>query len=596
MITLDFETEGIVGNPLVHPPKPVGLAIWAEWSDPKYVTNWTYMRDIWLWALSSDDLLFHNAPFDLSVGLHWLGGKEPKWERVHDTMFILFQQDPYSHSLSLKPSADRLLDLPAQEENDLHNWILANVPEATAKTAGAYICRAPVQLVAPYAIGDVYRTRLLFDKYIGGISLEAYDRERRLAPKLRASSVKGIRLDRERLEIDTNTCLESMSTCDDRIYERLGCEEFNIGSGIQLADRLDKAGLVDNWILTPKGRRSTAKDNLIKVCKDLDLVQLLAYRSTMKTCTGTFMLPWLNFSEEDGRVHTEWNQVANDEGVHAGARTGRLSSSRPNFQNPPNPFGITVPEGLVDLPNMRGYLLPEEHHIWIQRDFSSQEIRILAHFEDGALLAAYINDPFLDPHEMARQLILQITEFLYERKDVKITGFSIIYGAGVPGLAQQLGRPKGVAFELREAYFKAMPAAAQLAASTRARGQSGGFITTWGGRQYYTEPSKVVNGRMRSFEYKLLNYLIQGSAGDQTKQVLNDWWEDYKDPETIFMTTIHDELNASTPLDTWRGEMQQLQAAMDQPLFDAPMRSEGSYGKNWGALKKMTREMDYGTG
>jgi len=596
MITLDFETEGIVGNPLVHPPKPVGLAIWAEGSDPEYITGWYEMEQAWLWALDSDDLLFHNAPFDLSIGLHWLGGEEPKWERVHDTMFILFQQDPYSHSLSLKPSADRLLDLPAQEENDLHNWILANVPEATAKTAGAYICRAPVQLVAPYAIGDVYRTRLLFDKYIGGISLEAYDRERRLAPKLRASSVKGIRLDRERLEIDTNTCLESMSTCDDRIYERLGCEEFNIGSGIQLADRLDKAGLVDNWILTPKGRRSTAKDNLIKVCKDLDLVQLLAYRSTMKTCTGTFMLPWLNFSEEDGRVHTEWNQVANDEGVHAGARTGRLSSSRPNFQNPPNPFGITVPEGLVDLPNMRGYLLPEEHHIWIQRDFSSQEIRILAHFEDGALLAAYINDPFLDPHEMARQLILQITEFLYERKDVKITGFSIIYGAGVPGLAQQLGRPKGVAFELREAYFKAMPAAAQLAASTRARGQSGGFITTWGGRQYYTEPSKVVNGRMRSFEYKLLNYLIQGSAGDQTKQVLNDWWEDYKDPETIFMTTIHDELNASTPLDTWRGEMQQLQAAMDQPLFDAPMRSEGSYGKNWGALKKMTREMDYGTG
>ncbi len=602
MITLDFETEAIVGNPLVHPPKPVGLAVMFEHDPSTYITNWDDMKVVWLTALGSNEsLLFHHAPFDLSVGLHWLGGTEPNWERIHDTVFILFQHDPYSDSLALKPSADLYLDLPPQEENELHEWILANVPEATPKTAGAYICLAPVHLVAPYAKGDVLRTRLIFDKFINGISKEAYDRERRLSPLLRASSVKGIRLDRERLEMDTNACLKSMSTCDDRIFQRLKCKEFNIGSGVQLANALESAGLVDEWILTPpsktypNGQRSTAKDNLIKVCKDEELVKLLVYRSTMKTCTGTFMLPWLEFSKEDGRVHTEWNQVANDEGRRAGARTGRLSSSRPNFQNPPNPFGLSIPDGLVSLPNMRSYLLPEEGHIWIKRDFSSQEIRILAHFEDGALMESYIADPFLDPHEMARQMIYTMINVLYERKDVKITGFSIIYGAGVPGLAHQLGRPRGEAFDLREAYFKAMPAAQQLATSTRARGRSGGHITTWGGREYCTEPSKVINGQMRSFEYKLLNYLIQGSAGDQTKQVLCDWWEDFKGPETVFMTTIHDEFNISAPVDTWRHEMSALRFSMDQSLFDVPMRSEGSYGENWGSLVKMTREEDYGS-
>lgn len=594
MNTLDFETEAIVGNPLVHPPKPIGLAIYTPDSDPEYITDWSSMKEAWLWSLDNGPLLFHNAPFDLSVGLNWLGGREPDWTEVHDTIFLLFQKDPYSHSLSLKPSADHYLDLPPQEEQALHDWILRNVPEATKSTVGAYICRAPVSLVAPYAKGDVLRTRLLFDKLIGDVNREAYDRERRLAPKLRQSSIKGIRVDRERLESDYDACIKSLSACDDRIYSKLGGGEFNIGSGIQLADRLDRAGLVDNWILTPKGRRSTAKDNLVKVCKDPDIVKLLAYRSTMSTCVGTFMGPWLKFSEEDGRVHTEWNQVANDEGVHAGTRTGRLSSSRPNFQNPPNPFGLVIPEGLVGLPIMRSYLLPEDGHIWIKRDFSSQEIRILAHFEDGALMWAYIDNPFLDPHEMARQLIHQITGVWYERKDVKITGFSIIYGSGVPGLAQQLNRPRGEAFELREAYFKAMPAAAKLAASTRARGRSGGAIRTWGGRLYYVEPSKMINGRMRSFDYKLLNYLIQGSAGDQTKQVLCDWWEDYAGPDSVFMTTIHDELNASVPKDSWRIEMKQLQAAMDQDYFDCPMRSEGEYGLNWGELKKMTMAEDYG--
>jgi DNA polymerase-1 len=597
LITLDFETEAIVGNPMVRPPKPVGLAVLRtnRECDGLYLTDWELMKTAWREVLASNEpLLFQNAPFDLSVGLHWLGGEEPKWERVHDTMFILFQTNPYSHSLSLKPSADHYLDLPPQEEEHLHNWILQHVPEATKSTAGAYISLAPVQLVSPYAIGDVFRTRLLFDRLIDGINISAYEREQRLSPKLRESSIKGIRLDQARLQKDYDACLKSMSTCDDRIYERLGCEEFNIGSGIQLADRLDRAGLVDDWILTPKGRRSTAKDNLIKVCKDAELVALLAYRSTMKTCTGTFMSPWLEFSQEDGRVHTEWNQVANDEGVHAGARTGRLSSSRPNFQNPPNPFGMAIPTGLSPLPNMRSYLLPEKNHVWIKRDFSSQELRILAHFEDGALMEAYNADAFLDPHEMARELIHQHTGVWYPREDVKQTGFGIIYGMGVPGLAQQLGRPRGEAYTLREAYFGAMPAAAMLASSTRARGRSGGVITTWGGREYATEPPKVIHGQMRTFEYKLLNYLIQGSAGDQTKQVLCDWWEDFRDPDDVFMTTIHDEINVSVPEEHWHKDMSALRIAMDQDLFDVPMRSEGFHGAHWGSLTKMTKEEDYG--
>lgn len=622
MITLDFETEAITVNPLWRPPRPVGLAIYGPPNDPFYLTDWEEIKATWLAFINSEiPLLFHNAQFDLAVGLKWLGGKEPHWERVHDTLFLLFLKDPYSTSLSLKPSADKYLDLPPQEQDALHRWILEHIPDATPSTAGAYISHAPVDLVAPYAKGDVYRTRLLYDKFIGELGGEAYDRERRLAPKLRASSSIGIRVDRERLERDYEFCKGSLATADTRIYERLKCEPFNINSPNELAERMDKAGSVSEWILTPTGRRSTSKDNLQKVCNDPELTQLLVYRNTMKTCTGTFMLPWINFSAEDGRVHTEWNQVANDEGLHAGTRTGRLSSSRPNFQNAPNifkgmdrrgnnlytnapiptelreytPFDSDILEGLAPLPNMRSYLLPEVGHIWIKRDFSSQEIRILAHFEDGTLLEAYINDPWLDPHAMAQQLIETMMGLRYERKDVKITGFSIIYGSGIGGLASQLNRPPHEAHDLREAYMQAMPAAKALAKSTRNRGRSGQAIKTWGGRLYYTEPPKIVGGALRSYEYKLLNYLIQGSAGDQTKQVINDWWEQYKGVDTVFLVTIHDEINASVPAEYWMQEMRQLRLAMDQPLFDCPMRSEGEHGPNWGSLTKLTREKDYDT-
>lgn len=592
MITLDFETEAIAGNPLVNPPAPCGLAHIGilDDSSPVYTQGYESMQEIWHTALNSrEELLFHNAPFDLSVGLKWLGGQQPDWERVHDTVFLLFLDDPYSLSLGLKPSAARYLEEEPEEQDELHAWILANIPEATAKNAGAFISRAPGPLVAKYAQGDVRRTLGLFNLLHPKVPRGAYDRERRLSPILVKSSQHGIRVDRKRLGTDLEVCSDGLAASEVAIFKRLGCEPFNIGSGVQLADRLDKAGAVSKWFYTPKGRKSTAKDNLMQGISDKELLKLLTYRSTMSTCVGTFMTPWYEMSEADDRVHTQWNQVANDERGHVGARTGRLSSSRPNFQNPPNPFDWAIPGGLPPLPNMREYLLPEEGHVWIKRDFSSQEIRILAHFEDGELMLAYQSDPFLDPHSMAQELIRQITMVLYERPDVKITGFSIIYGSGVPGLSQQLKRPPHEAFELREAYFKAMPAAAQLAASTRARGKSGGVITTWGGRQYPCEPPKIVKGRMRTFEYKLLNYLIQGSAADQTKQVLCDWDETYN-VNGVFMATIHDEINLSVPADNWEGEMEMLRLAMDQDLFDVPMRSEGFVGPNWGSLEKLENE------
>ncbi len=590
MITLDFETEGIEGNPLVLPPMPIGLAV--DWGNGHcdYYDGLVEAEKYWCKALNTrEPLLFHNAPFDLSVGCFWFNTKWPPWERVHDTIFLLFLDDPYSHSLGLKPSAERYLGEVPEEQNLLHEWILANVPDASPKSAGAYISFAPVTLVAPYAKGDVRRTKGLYDKLHPSCAREAYDRERRLSPILVESSRHGIRVDREKLELDLDICSAGLIASEQLIYHRLNCEPFNIGSGPQLAEQLDKAGVVSQWFLTPKGRRSTSKDNLMQGISDTELLDLLTYRSTMSTCVGTFMRPWYEFSESDGRVHTEWSQVANDERGHAGARTGRLSSARPNFQNPPNPFEWRIPTGLPVLPNMRDYLLPEEGHLWIKRDFSSQEIRILAHFEDGDLMRAYQENPFLDPHKMAQFLIDQITGITYPRDDVKVTGFSIIYGSGARGLASQLKRPLGEACDLREAYFKAMPAAASLAQSTRNRGKSGGTVTTWGGRPYPAEPSKMVKGRIRSFEYKLLNYLIQGSAGDQTKQVICDWVELYNF-DGVFMATIHDEINASVPEYTWKYEMIQLRKAMDQELFDVPMRSEGFVGPTWGQLEKLENE------
>lgn len=203
----------------------------------------------------------------------------------------------------------------------------------------------------------------------------------------------------------------------------------------------------------------------------------------------------------------------------------------------------------------------------------------------------YRANPAFDPHQMATDKIEQIMGRLYPRKKVKIVAFSIIYGSGIPGLASQLGSSHGEAQEMQRAYYAAMPSVPALAKATKARGRAGGAITTWGGRQYYMEV-KLVGDSMRRFDYKLLNYLIQGSAADQTKQVICDWWED-PDRTAVFMATIHDEINASAPAEEWGHEMKRLRIHMDADLLDVPMRSEGFYGESWGTLNAIDPVVEY---
>ena len=610
-ITIDFETHAIEGNPLVKPPRPVGVAVWVPGTEPTYLA-WghpegnnisfadahEYLHKI---SRTQRPLLFHNAPFDISVQNRefcnaqylWINDG---WKRYHDTLPLVFLADPYASTFSLKPSADRWLGMAADEQTELYDWIVRNVPGATAKTAGAYISRAPVDLVAPYAIGDVVRTRRLFDLLhprICELGMEqAYDRERQLMPTLLHGTQRGIRIDRHTLEHHERVYSKALAICDSRIRERIGYDG-DIDRSERFAEALESSGAVPNFKRTEKtGKRSFAVGNLEIAIPEVKIAY--EYRSALATCLQTFIRPWLTLSETDGRLHPNWNSVRQAKGDYhsKGARTGRLSSDSPNFQNVPAEFTdvlgnpLDIPEGLPPLPAMRQYILPEEGHVWVKRDQSSQEIRILAHFEDGSLAEAYRANPNLDPHTMAQDLIVALIGIKYARKDIKITGFSIIYGTGANGLSIQLGQSYEEAYKIKESYLTAMPSVRALMQDVQARGKNNQPIRTWGGRLYYAEPPKLIDGRMRDFAYKLLNYLIQGSAADQTKQNICDW-ETTRHWEDTFLATVHDEINISCPEGEWRRGMETLRQAMEKPLFDVPSLSEGYVGPNWHNLEKV---------
>lgn len=596
MLTVDFETEAIQGNPIYNPPRPVGVSIKREGEESHYLA-WGHPTENncsfedgkakLLTALHEDKegYLAHNAPFEASILQRHFGYVQKDPLKVHDTQYLLFLTDPYATSFSLKPSAERILGLPPDEQNEVMRWVLAHVPGSKKSDWGAYICKAPGKMVGRYAVGDTDRTRALYDvlypRVLQAGMLEPYRREQHLMPILTASSQRGVRLDTARLEQDIATYSAAKRTAEDYIHKQLG--DFNIDSDEELASALERTGQVTAWVLTATGRRSTSRKNLVGRVKDPALLAYLAYRGVLSTCLGTFALPWLEQARaEEGRLHPQWNQVRADKGTDndmSGTRTGRMSCRNPNLQNPPNEFeSLVIPEGLPPPMIMRRYLLPEEGHVWLKRDFSAQEMRIMAHFAEGRLFDAFCLDPATDPHVAVQKMIKELLGIDMPRKYVKITGFGIMYGRGVPNLSAALGVDQEEGKRVRDAYYAALPEVRQLSIETRNRGKRGQFIRTWGGRVYYREPNDE-----RDLSYKLLNYLIQGSAADQTKQAMVDW-ERVRAPHDTLLAAVHDEINVSAPVEDAANAMQRLKNAMNADRFDVPFMSEGYTGPNWGEI------------
>ena len=615
ILTIDFETEGIAGNPVHKPPKPVGVALkiddqpseYLAWGHPtgnnstweaakRHVLQWLHVAD------KGDGWIAHNAAFEAAVLREYFGytAKDPL--KVHDTMFLLFLCNPYAVTFSLKPSAERELGLPPEEQDAMRDWVLRNVPEAKVSDWGAYICRTPVSLCAPYAKGDTDRTYALYQKLHPRMMqmgmLDGYRREQKLAPILSASSVKGMRIDMPRLADDIEVYTAATRIADAYIRSQLG--DFNLDSDAELAAALDRAGMITDWVLTPTGKRSVARKNLVGRVKDPDLLRYMAYRGVLGTCLGTFAGPWLTMGAANcGRLHAQWNQTRGEKGLGgdmSGTKTGRMSCKAPNLQNIPNDFeGLVVPDAIQrflatqatkasriihPVMHMRQYCIPEEGHVWVKRDFSAQEMRIMAHYAEGKLFDAFQRDPTTDPHTAVQGIIKELTGKALPRKHVKTIGFGIMYGMGKDKLSEQMGVDAAEGAALRDAYYAALPEIRELSSDTRNCGKRGEYIRTWGSRVYYKEPNP-----MRDLSYKLLNFLIQGSAADQTKQSIIDY--DYeKHADDVLIAAVHDEINTSVPEDRQGDGMARLRHAMDKDRFDVPFRSEGYAGSNWDDITK----------
>ena len=622
-VVLDFESFPIRKRPH-YPPVPVGLAIKWPGRKPQYLAwghplggnthTWEDARKALAEVWDSDhDVLFHHAKFDLCVAYEHFGLPSLPWNRVHDTMYLLFLDDPRAQTFSLKPSAERLLGEPPSERNAVEGWLLKNQPIPGIKMSpakksehyvGAYIAYAPVSLVGPYAIGDVTRTARLFRKLYGSIKKrgmgEAYDRERRLLPVILAMEQEGLRVDLPRLASWTEKYTKAMGDVDRWLCKKTRTTETNWDSAQELIDALLSATLADagKLGLTPSGKVATNKEAIERGITDAKVKAVLNYRARLAFSLRTFMRPWLEVARETGgTIYTTWHTTRTDDN---GARTGRQSST-PNFQNlskEPAPIFAHEEKGLPPspiklppLPFVRDLIVPyRPGHVLIDRDFSQQELRILGHYEGDVLLKAYLDNPWLDIHDLAQKLVNKMLGTDYKRKAIKTLGFGIVYGMGSGELAKRLKITVDQARELTEAYKGlAFPGLKVLNAQLKQRAACNEPIRTWGGRVYFCEPPRIIDGQERNYAYRLLNILIQGSAADCTKEAMIRFFEKRR-PDWAMYLTAHDELLVSCPKKDVHRCMRAVRKSMESVQFKVPMLSDGKTGKTWGSLKPYDKE------
>lgn len=621
-VVIDFETFGIEDRPF-YPPVPVGVSIKWPGKKAKYF-GWGHIdgnnssygeaREALVKAYAhKDGIVCQNGKFDVDVAEVHMDLPIPPWDKIHDTMFLIFLDNPHASDVGLKPAAERLLGRPPEEKDELVEWLVKNQPvpgikvsksKANPNYAMKFLPFAPCELVGEYANSDTETTEGVFDilyaKTIAREMLVPYRREQELMPIVLEMERDGLHVDTARLKADVEKFQKVATQVDAWICKTIKAPAgINLDSGAELIDAMINSKKADPDImpLTPTGKIQTNKDALLIGVTDKVLLGMLKTRASLKTCVNTFMKSWLKMAEQTGgTIHTNWNQVR---GTEAGTRTGRLSATW--FMNIPKEFNAiwsheesdkvkakALPKcpipGMPALPKVRSYIVPPPGYVFIDRDYSQQEPRILAHFDGGALMDKYLEDPWVDFHDYAKAELEKMGKF-YDRKPVKNTNLGLIYGMGVGKLAEKNGMSVDESSELKKAILQLYPGLKDMYKDMRVRAEAGQSVRTWGGREYYCEPPKMVNGRMMKFDYKLVNIIVQGSAADCTKEAIIRYRK-MKHKDSIIVLNVHDQLTAAVPISILKPEMEVLRKSMESVEFDVPILSEGAISyTNWDELK-----------
>ena len=602
-LVLDFETMPIEDVPDGRVPAPIGMAMLIPSAGASYMA-WGHESgnnrrrsdaavSLEAYARTCDTLIAYNIGFDAEVARQHFG-IDLSHLRWHDPQVMAFHEDPHSPTLELKKIAARYLDMPPDEQDAMRDWLRERkLIRSNVKGVGDKIHLVPGDIVGPYAIGDVERTWRLFQlwhqKYVG---TEGYERDMRATRVGLKMTQRGVLIDRPLLLQTIEKAEHHVDAAKSHIAREFKLSVFDPNDRETLADSIERKFGV-TLPSTATGRRATNKDVLFDALPDGKVKALLRYIGALSYDLKNYLRPWeVATAVTGGRIHPTWSVTRSDAG---GARSGRLSSS-PNMQNL---RGVEGTENLVEMlrgwyadwdywtPQIRSLIIPSDGNVIIGRDWSQIELRLTAHYEDGPMAENYNANPDWDLHAWVMERVKTLFGVTLIRRVAKNIGFGSIYGAGIEPIVKQSRISHQEAADFKRMYFEALPSLRDLMDDVQDAGKVRP-ITTLGGRKYAAEPARYdpAEGRWRQFYYKLLNYLIQGSAADLMKEAMIDA-DDYGIP---LILSVHDEPVADCRRDEADDMLEAMRVAMDHNeliyRLTVPVVSNGYVANRWSEAEK----------
>jgi len=529
-------------------------------------------------ASEKRDVIFHNALYDVGwlrrEGVH-VGGK------ILDTIVAapLVNENRYSYSL------DNLGEFYCNEKKD--ESLLQNAALSFGVNPKSEMYKLPSKFVGPYGEQDAALTLKLWKKLkveIKEQSLEKIlDMECRLIPLLLEMRWRGVRIDEEKADTVSKKLSIEEQKIQVEIKRKYGAE-VNLWANASLEGVFEKNKI---WFpRTAKGMASFQKDWLEG--HEHELPQLIVRARKLNKARTTFIDKMIKDHCFNGRIHAEAHAMRNDRG---GTVSGRFSYSNPNLQQ--------VPARDPEIGSLiRSLFIPEEGCQWGVFDYSQQEPRLTVHYADRMNLAGAKDAVSLYTNENAdfHQIVADMSNI--PRKQAKTINLGLSYGMGKEKLIKELGIEELEAQALFQQYHAKVPFIRALQDQCARVAMERGYIRTFAGRRcrfnlwedryertlplpYDEAIEKYGDNLKRSYTYKALNRLIQGSAADMTKLAMLGLWEEGIVPHL----QVHDEVDISIE----NTEQANTVARIMENCVElaVPLLVDKELGSSWGETKEI---------
>lgn len=390
-----------------------------------------------------------------------------------------------------------------------------------------------------------------------------------LSAVLARMEYSGFEVDRKGIEAFGKMLGARVNELTKAIYESVGYE-FNINSPKQLGK-----ALFEDLNLPCKKKTKTGYSTNAEVLEGLvdfhpAISQILEYRSLSKL-KSTYCDGLLKVIENDGRIHTRFNQVE--------TRTGRISSLEPNLQNIP----IRTELGR----EMRKFFIAGEGKMLVDADYSQIELRVLSDLaNDENMINAFNNGD--DIHAITASQVFNLPLEMVTpqmRSRAKAVNFGIVYGIGAFSLAKDIGVSNKEAKQYIENYLKTYSGVNDYMQKMIDLAKDRGYSETMFHRKRYLPELASSNHMLRAFGERVArNMPIQGTAADIIKIAMVKVDKRLRDEnmESRLILQVHDELIVEAP----EGEADKALEIVKEEMENACrmkvlLRADGKIGKTW---------------